>query len=468
MTRNLAHTALLFFFITLLIAGCQKEEYLQSADVALQFSRDTIDFDTLFSETGSVTHYLKVYNPYNEPVKISRIFLARNGVGSPFRLNINGEKNNYSSEVKLRAHDSMFIFIETTIKNPEDIILEKDSIVFITNGVVQDVKLRAWGKAVQKIPGELRITQDTTLYATKPYLFSGNLTVMPGARLILAAGSELYFERKKGITVYGSLHTEGTIEAPVLIRSSRIDEGYRDVPGLWNGILFNSSDSLVLRNTHISQAITALRIEPVNAEAPQTPVSLYNVSLRESSYAGILAQQARLIASNILIANSGNYSIRQEGGHHTYHHATIANYYPSYYSIRTTPAVFLSDQPFSLSQPTTLDFYNSIVYGNNPNEFLVSSEATSASYSFHHSLIRIEKSLFSTADSTVFESTIFNQDPLFLNVEENGDFNLDTLSPAIDIGHAAYMDKGRYDIEGEDRTLYNNPDAGAYERTYGN
>ena len=43
----------------------------------LEFSLDTLRFDTVFTERGSATRILKVYNPNDESVRISRIALER-------------------------------------------------------------------------------------------------------------------------------------------------------------------------------------------------------------------------------------------------------------------------------------------------------------------------------------------------------------------------------------------------------
>ena len=70
---------------------------MNSADVQLEFSVDTLMFDTIFTTVGSTTQRLKVYNPYQENVLISRIRLA-GGDFSNFRLNINGQMENEAYE----------------------------------------------------------------------------------------------------------------------------------------------------------------------------------------------------------------------------------------------------------------------------------------------------------------------------------------------------------------------------------
>lgn len=465
MCRHLYFAFIGIFLLFFLFSGCRKEEYWISDDMALRFSTDTIHFDTVFSGVGSITHHLKVFNPYSKKVKVSQISLAGKEGSTPFRLNINGVKSNSLMDVEIRSRDSMYIFIETTVKNPDDIILAKDSIVFITNGVFQDVKLLAWGKAVHRIPGNLIIENDTTLQTDKPYLFIGNLEVKEGVELHLEAGTELYFERGKGLIVNGRLRASGTIEDPVIIRSSRIDKGYKDVPGLWNGVHFVSSDSLVLKNVRIAQAVTALTIYPDNTSGLHTPVSLYNVQLLDNSYGGIVAKKTDVNATNLLINNSGYYAIKQSGGEHHYYHTSIANYHPSYYSIRTTPSVLVSSIiGTGTEEDTELSFYNSIIYGNNQNELSVHPDATKVTYHFSNCLLRIEKASFPTDDPLIFNTVLFNHAPKFISLEDYN-YRLKSSSPAIDFGNSLYLGDGIFDMDGHDKTLDENPDAGAYEYT---
>jgi hypothetical protein len=77
----------------LLLAGslvqCRKERLNEDSSAQLEFSNDTIFFDTVFSTVGSATQYLRVRNPYNESIRIDEIALE-SGSASQFRINIDG------------------------------------------------------------------------------------------------------------------------------------------------------------------------------------------------------------------------------------------------------------------------------------------------------------------------------------------------------------------------------------------
>src|SRR5204862_807932 len=86
-----------------------------------------------------------VYNNNNQPIR-TNIRLA--GSTTNFRINVNGLPGRSFNDVEIRANDSIWIFVEVTV-DPNTATLPyvlSDSIVFETNGNVQDVKLAAWGQ----------------------------------------------------------------------------------------------------------------------------------------------------------------------------------------------------------------------------------------------------------------------------------------------------------------------------------
>ena len=138
----------LFLFAITIFNSCRKEEKITSDPSAkLEFSGDTVLFDTVFTTVGSTVASFLVYNPNDKKVVISSIQLA-GGETSQFRLNIDGVPGASASNVEISGHDSLFIFVEVNIDptNALSPFLVKDSILFSTNGNVQDIKLLAYGQ----------------------------------------------------------------------------------------------------------------------------------------------------------------------------------------------------------------------------------------------------------------------------------------------------------------------------------
>ena len=137
-----------------IFAQCRKDIPIsQSPSHKLEFSTDTVFFDTVFTTIGSSTRRMKVFNPHNEALQIEKIAIA-GGEASPFRLNVNGDSGKEHENVLILGSDSIYIFAEVTIDpNQQDapLILE-DSLIFITNGNVQTVRLVAWGQEIKRSP----------------------------------------------------------------------------------------------------------------------------------------------------------------------------------------------------------------------------------------------------------------------------------------------------------------------------
>src|SRR5210317_1848916 len=98
----------------------------------LEFSKDTVYLDTIFTNIGSSTYNLKVYNRSDEDINIPTIQLAE-GESSNYRLNVDGIPGKTFEDIQILAEDSIFVFIETTIDidnypNPENAFLYTDKI----------------------------------------------------------------------------------------------------------------------------------------------------------------------------------------------------------------------------------------------------------------------------------------------------------------------------------------------------
>jgi hypothetical protein len=96
------------------ISSCRKDFSTTPSFGALEFSKDTVFLDTVFTNIGSATYNLKVYNRSNKDIHIPSIQLEK-GMASNYRLNVDGIAGKEFNEISILAKDSMYIFIETTI-----------------------------------------------------------------------------------------------------------------------------------------------------------------------------------------------------------------------------------------------------------------------------------------------------------------------------------------------------------------
>ncbi len=94
------------------VSSCRKDFSTIPSFGSLEFSRDTVFLDTVFTNIGSATYNLKVYNRGNESITIPRITLE-NGTSSSYRLNVDGIAGKDFNDIDILAKDSIFVFIET-------------------------------------------------------------------------------------------------------------------------------------------------------------------------------------------------------------------------------------------------------------------------------------------------------------------------------------------------------------------
>src|SRR5690606_30824264 len=145
--------------IFLLVTSCRKdEEYLKSNSAKLDFSTDSIAFDTVFTTVGTTTKNFRIYNPHKGSLLISSIRL-RKGDQSAFRINVDGISSSQMKDVEILGEDSLYVFVEATIdpKDQDMPFFVEDEIEFITNGNIQQVKLLAFGQDAYYIIQDTKI-----------------------------------------------------------------------------------------------------------------------------------------------------------------------------------------------------------------------------------------------------------------------------------------------------------------------
>ncbi len=463
--------------MVIFLFSCEDEGYINSPDAQLRFSADTVMFDTIFTTIGSTTQNLKIYNPYNENILISRIRVA-GGEFSNFRINVNGESGNEVYEVEVPARDSIFIFVEVTIDpNGQNLpMVVKDSIEFTTNANRQNIKLIAYGQDFELIKSENVGT--TTWTADKPYLVYDYAYVDSTSVLTIEPGARIYFHKDAGLYVRGTINAGGTFQNPILFSADRLEDTYKNIPDQWNGIiLFSGSHDNVFNYTTIKNANIGLQAGTIEDDG-YASLKLSNSRIENMAYAGLFAMKSKITGYNNVIANCGFYAAALlVGGEYEFYHTTIANYWGGYTSkVRKSSSLVLSnaliikkDDGTEVTHTGDLEkafFGNSIIYGNNPIEIeLGKNEEKEFNYFFDHCIIQVPDT-FKTTDKNHYRNVWKGEEynPLFVDPYKNYNYSLDTLSPAKDIGSVDFAKLFPMDLMNKDRLSDAGPDLGAYER----
>ena len=468
----------LFAFIPgVLFFACHPERnYLEESDARLTFTLDTLFFDTVFTTFGTITKSFRVKNPHNQFVKIDEVSLA-GGESSVFRINVDGQPGVNFSGLEIAPRDSMYLFVEATLdpNGHDDILRIQDSIIFLTNGNIQDIDLVAWGQDVHIIRDSV-IDVPTIWKADKPYVILNYAYVDSMSSLTIESGAKIHLHRDALLFVNGTLHVNGTLDEPVLFAGDRLEEFFDDKPGQW-GLIYlseSSQDNRInyaeIKNGTIGILISA---SPESGKMPDLEIS--NTIINHMSSNGIFALNAEVTGTNLVIGDCGGSCAGLiYGGSYAFTHCTFSNNWPSYFSNRQLPALLLTDYFVNYDSEGNLvlytggefekaEFMNSIIYGNGRMELVIDSyEELQLNYRFDHCLTRIDEDSLDYLEDPLFTSIINNENPLLDSVPYN--FELDSLSPAIDAGLPAHAVEIPFDMNGNNRLGDDAPDLGAFER----
>ncbi len=414
--------------IIVVIFACKRD---QSIDLnpanKLNFSTDSVLFDTVFTTIGTTTRSFKVFNTSKNNIEISNIRLV-GGATSAFKININGAAQTSVSNIKLNGKDSIYIFVKAVI-NPNEAnapFLVQDTLEFLTNGNLQKIPVVAYGQNAVYLKATT-INNNFTFTKKIPYIIFDYLKVAENVTAIVEPGAKLYFHGGAELSVYGSLQVNGLLKDTVTFCSDRTERIYRDEPGQWKGIRFyKTSINNTINYSTIKNAIVGLWLDSMTVNPK---LLLTNSIVKNHTIAGILAYNTHIVGINNLFYNCGMHLLAVRfGGNYSFYQNTFYNSNNNF--IRDSEAVYFSDNLEDGSnkyQNLNLEFTNNIVWGSLDNEFLTFQKGSKPF------VIKTNTNLLKTDKAINSGNNILNQDPLFEDVKKDN-FKLVSNSPAKDVG----------------------------------
>ncbi len=510
----------LYFVLTLVFliswSSCRKEFDLAPSTGNLEFSKDTVYLDTVFTNIGSSTYNLKVYNRSNNDLSIPSVRLAL-GDASEYRLNVDGIPGRSFEDVQVLAEDSIFIFVETTIdinnlpntngeflytdaiefdsggnqQKVELVTLVKDATFIFpdrdgSTGIIETLTLDINGESVDtEIQGRYLEDDELNFTNEKPYVIYGYAAVGANKTLTFDAGTRVHFHANSGLLVtdQGTLKVNGELstdtellENEVIFEGDRLEPGFSDVPGQWGTIwLFQGSlDNEIEYATIKNATVGIVSDNEPNPLTTDNKLVVRNTQIYNSSNFGILARATSILAENIVINNSGQSSFAGTlGGKYNFTHCTITNYWNN--SFRQFPSLLLNNfvldenNNATVNDLTEANFTNCIIYGNENIEFLLDPiEGAAFNFNFNTSLLRFNdpngnfdsNPNYDFSNSTLYNNIITDGSPDFkdssLNLmmigEESAGNNIGDVNAALQIP---------FDLLGVSRVT--SPDIGAYQ-----
>lgn len=455
-------------------ASCEADKINADPSLMLEFSTDTVFFDTIFTGDGSTTKMFKIYNRANNRLQISQVFLSEN---SRYLVNLDGVSASRFSNVVINAKDSMTVFVQVDMDSGDNALpfIVKDSLQFLTNGNRQKVILQAYGREAKRLD-KFTVERDTVLNPELPFLISDTLKVAKGATLTINAGCQLYFRKTAVLYVEGSLVVNGTREAYVEFRGDRSDYmntvpplSYDMASAQWDGIRFAAgSFGNEFRFADVRNTTNGIIIDSTRTDA--SCFTAEYCYLRNASGNLFTAVNAKARLYNCLIYNAGGYVFDLSGGEYEMCQNTVANYYSYSWGGRTVPISLMRDFTGETKIPLKVTASNCIFYGNYNNELMFESyeDGSELDCKFVNCLVK----LLAANVTQQFTNCVLDA-PLFVFQawddeyrEANPhlyDFHLQNGSPAIGAGDVATGQRFPEDLDGNLRLSGNNCCIGAYE-----
>lgn len=470
----LSRKLLLFSIIVFACVSCRKDQSIYKGQGGLNFSADTVYFDTVFTRIPggayprSINKRFMIRNPFKETVHLNVRIMG--GSASEFKINVDGQYGNYISGIEILPKDSSWVFVEAKLE-PNFLThpaLVRDSVEFETNGGKQYVQLAAYGWDAYYLKDTVFKGNTSLLLTDKPYVIVNAAYVDQGATLTIGPGVHFYsspnstfvdtFNKRfnvSALNVLGTLIVNGSKTNPVIFEGDRLDNNYADKPGQWRGIHFyRGSVQNTIKHAIIKNATIGIQVDSL-PEAGTYTLRIDHSTIKNISAYGILGLTAKIRAENTVISNCGlNTFIGYYGGDYTVFHCSF--YTPG--NGRRDPHVIfnniLRNDKKVVIRTDSLRYIivNSIIWGPVDSEIGFDVEPTKLMFNrgFDSCIIKTKTTIAGTIKQ--------NKDPQFADPAKN-DLKIKPTSPAKDHGDPPGLPD---DIEDKSRSD-GKPDIGAYE-----
>jgi hypothetical protein len=323
------------------------------------------------------------------------------------------------------------VFVTCTLNstNKNNPIVIEDSLIFTTNGNVQNVYLEAWGQDAHFFKPNI-FPSSGPAYSVipcsashwindKPYVIFGyavdtgcTLTIDPGVNVYLHNNGVLYMS--KGAT----LQVSGAFGNPVTFQGDRLEPEYKYVPGQWGEIqLAPGSINNTIQWAVIKNGTVGIEVDTVGNTKPTLEID--HTIIKSMSEFGLLGLGARITGDDLLVEDCQYYCVNLSyGGGYRFNQCTFANYWS--YGQRQTGLLLLNNHYTDINGNPVIrttdsaNFYNSLVYGSQGDEIAIDQAASSTlNYFFGYCFLKTTLNI-----TTPHFTNCATSDPAFNNTSE--------------------------------------------------
>jgi hypothetical protein len=400
--------------------SCKKNNLLSKKN--LEFSVDTLVFDTVFTTIGSTTKQFKIYNKESKTVQIDQIELM-GGQNSPFRMNVDGNIGTSLSNIRIESKDSLFVFVEVTLDiNSQTLpMIVEDSIRFRTNGKDQYVKLAVWGQDMyfhySNFQAEIFDFNEGIWPNDKPHVIYGAAIVDSAKTLTIQAGTQVHLHKNSVFYVYKStLNIVGIPGNEVVFQGDRLEQDYQEVAGQYYGIYFREALPSTIDYAIIKNGTSGVHLYSEDASNTGYTLTMTNSIIQNQARYGVFIYSgAKVKAENCIISKNGTHALLVlEGGDFNFNHCDLLGYGSS-----QNPAVGISNY-FTNYQTATTNvgsinegvLYNCVLSGNLSTELAIDTiqlSGVNLNFDFKNCLIKSEI----VQTDAFYQSILWNENPLF-------------------------------------------------------
>ena len=457
-----------FLFACLFSSCSDDEQFTADKTATLEFSQDTISFDTVFANITTPTERLYVYNNHSKGVRIANVKLETGGT-SGFLINVDGQNGTTINDIQVLKKDSIFVFIKLNAPlqastKPQNI---SDAIIFtLESGVQQRVEIEACSMNADKLKGKVLEGNHIFTSDDTPRIIYDSLVVDENASLCVKEGTTLYFHNGASLIVRGELKLEGTLKRPVTIRGDRLDNMFDYLPydrleNQWGGILLQPTcKGCTINHADIHSGNFGIICDSIEGKLDITNSVIHNVA----GY-GLYLKDSDALVANTQISNAKQDCVSIYGGASTFYHCTIAQFYP--WDADRGNGLYVSNYINEDEHLiTSADFYNCFITGYANDEVYGNPGEQELNLNFYNCVL-----LTDVSDETYFHDCTAESEELstyktsnFKTLDTHAyyyDFRLDSLSTAREKGSSAYSTLYPTDMQGVVRG--EKPDAGCYQ-----